>query len=127
MHTFDVAMTGQDHRLVRYCDDFVILCRSEGDARRALHQAQAVLGERHLRLNSEKTRIVSPLEPFDFLGHRFSPDGRVIPPPSLPEVVAKRMVEFASRYRGRTSSRIKSATAEARGMLARLKDAVRRR
>ncbi len=126
LHSFDLAMTRPSHRLVRYCDDFVILCRTEADARAVLRETQAGLRERRLRLNPEKTRVVSPLEPFHFLGHTFSPDGRVVPPPSLPEVVTQRVIDFAGRYRRKTAHRIKAAGSEAKSLLARVKEIVHR-
>ncbi len=95
LHPFDVAITGSGHRLVRYADDFVLLCRSEAEAAQALAEVESTLGERRLRINPEKTRIVPPSEPFQFLGYRFEPDGRVEPPESLPGVVRRRVVEFA--------------------------------
>lgn len=127
LHPFDLAMARPTHRLVRYCDDFVILCRTEADARAVMRESQAALRERRLQLNPDKTRVVSPLEQFQFLGHTFTPDGRVVPPPSLPEVVTRRIVEFANRHRRNTASRIKTAGADAKGFLARIKEAARRR
>lgn len=127
LHSFDLAMARPNHRLVRYCDDFVILCRAEVDARAVMRESQAALRERRLQLNPDKTRVVSPLEQFQFLGHTFTPDGRVVPPPSLPEVVTRRIVEFAGRHRRNTASRIKTAGADAKGFLARIKEAARRR
>ena len=127
LHSFDLAMTKPTHRLVRYCDDFVILCRTEADARAVMRESQATLRERRLRLHPEKTRVVSPLESFKFLGHTFSPDGRVVPPPSLPEVVTQRIIEFAGRHRRNTAGRIKAASTEAKSFLARMKEVVRRR
>jgi RNA-directed DNA polymerase len=54
--------------VVRYADDFVILCRTEEDA----HQAQDIIArwltERGLQLSTEKTRVVNLKDGFDFLG-----------------------------------------------------------
>lgn len=97
LHSFDLALTGEGRTLVRYCDDFVILCASKQEASEALQSAEAALRQRKLRLHSEKTRIVSPDESFDFLGYHFMADGRVIAPRSSPEVVARRVGEFAER------------------------------
>jgi RNA-directed DNA polymerase len=127
LHSFDVVMNRPQHRLVRYCDDFVILCRSEAEARAALREAESTLRERRLRLSSHKTRIVSPLEPFRFLGHTFTPDGRVVPPPSLPDVVTRRIAEFARRHRRDSAARIKAATLDATSLLDRVKNVVLRR
>jgi RNA-directed DNA polymerase len=57
--------------LVRYCDDLVILCRTEAQAREAHRQLEAILERLGLRLNPRKTRLVrltEGREGFDFLG-----------------------------------------------------------
>jgi group II intron reverse transcriptase/maturase len=60
-----------DAHLVRYADDFVILCKERPDF--YLEQAGQVLDRLGLTLNAKKTRILNATqEPFDFLGHRFT-------------------------------------------------------
>ena len=54
--------------LVRYADDFVILCESEDDALKAKETTEEWLGLRGLELSKEKTKIVHISEGFDFLG-----------------------------------------------------------
>jgi RNA-directed DNA polymerase len=54
--------------LVRYADDWVLLCESEEDAQDARRQAQGWLLKRGLRLSKGKTRIAHLSEGFDFLG-----------------------------------------------------------
>ena len=57
--------------LVRYCDDLVILCRTEAQAREAHRQLKAILERLGLHLNPRKTRLVQLTEGhegFDFLG-----------------------------------------------------------
>ena len=54
--------------LVRYADDFVILCESQPDAIKAKEEAQSWLQEVGLELSEEKTRIAHLTEGFDFLG-----------------------------------------------------------
>ena len=57
--------------LVRYADDFVVVCRTAAQAMQAEQRAGAVLAEAGLQLSSEKTRIVEltrSKEGFDFLG-----------------------------------------------------------
>jgi RNA-directed DNA polymerase len=54
--------------LVRYADDFVILCESEDDALKAKETTAEWLGLRGLELSKEKTNIVHVSEGFDFLG-----------------------------------------------------------
>ena len=60
-------------QMVRYADDFVILCRSEDEAKSALARVQTWVGENGLTLHPEKTRIVDATQPggFDFLGYHF--------------------------------------------------------
>ncbi|MBB4285424.1 CRISPR-associated endonuclease Cas1 [Roseospira goensis] len=65
------ATFGPGVRLVRYADDFVLLCRSEAAARRALAGVGTALERLGLSLNPDKTRIVSFDQGFRFLGHLF--------------------------------------------------------
>lgn len=97
MTPFDRKLTGQGFRLVRYCDDFVIQCRTEAEAQVALRAAEQSLAGRRLRLHPDKTGIVPPDGEFEFLGYDFASDGRVIPPPSVPEQVAQQIRTLAHR------------------------------
>ena len=72
LHAFDKAWAKQGTGgLVRYADDFVVLCGSRVQAEQALTRATAVLGDLGLFLHPEKTRIVDlrqGKQGFDFLG-----------------------------------------------------------
>jgi RNA-directed DNA polymerase len=58
--------------MVRYADDFVILCRTAADAQRALELVRTWVTENGLTLHPTKTRIVDArTEGFDFLGYHF--------------------------------------------------------
>lgn len=58
--------------MVRYADDFVILCKTAEDAARALELVKQWVADNGLTLHPEKTRIVdSRTESFDFLGYTF--------------------------------------------------------
>jgi RNA-directed DNA polymerase len=59
--------------MVRYADDFVLLCRSEEEAKAALARVQTWVAENGLTLHPEKTRLVDATQPggFDFLGYHF--------------------------------------------------------
>jgi CRISPR-associated protein Cas1 len=65
------AAFGPGVRLVRYADDFVLLCRTEERARAVLHRVDQVLAHLGLSLNRDKTRVVSFDAGFRFLGHLF--------------------------------------------------------
>jgi RNA-directed DNA polymerase len=54
--------------VVRYADDFVVFCESEGDAEKVITILTDWLKKRGLALSPEKTRIVHLSEGFDFLG-----------------------------------------------------------
>jgi RNA-directed DNA polymerase len=75
LHAFDRAWaergTGE---LVRYADDFVVLCSSRSQAEEAQRRATVLLDELGLSLHPDKTRVVDlreGKEGFDFLGCHF--------------------------------------------------------
>jgi len=75
LHAFDKAFCARGvGELVRYADDFVVLCRSERQANAALQVAGEILGGLGLQLHPEKTKVVDlreGREGFDFLGWHF--------------------------------------------------------
>ena len=60
-----------DLRLVRYADDFLVLCRDETKAQQALELTEEILAALKLRINEAKTRIVDFERGFRFLGVQF--------------------------------------------------------
>jgi RNA-directed DNA polymerase len=72
LNPLDHLMAQQGIEMVRYADDFVILCRSPEEAARALETVQQWTATAGLTLHPTKTRIVDAKEDgFDFLGYRF--------------------------------------------------------
>jgi RNA-directed DNA polymerase len=69
----DHRMAEKGVQMIRYADDFVILCRSEEEARAALREVQEWATSVGLSLHPEKTRIVDATQRggFDFLGYHF--------------------------------------------------------
>jgi RNA-directed DNA polymerase len=68
----DHLMVAEGLEMVRYADDFVILCPSEQEARRALALVTRWTQAHGLVLHPDKTRIVRATGTgFDFLGYRF--------------------------------------------------------
>ncbi|MCL6091172.1 MAG: group II intron reverse transcriptase/maturase [Candidatus Thermoplasmatota archaeon] len=59
----------EDARLIRYCDDFIVL--SSRPFRKAIPFIEAMLNNLNLELSTEKTRITTAKEGFDFLGFHF--------------------------------------------------------
>jgi group II intron reverse transcriptase/maturase len=74
LHVLDEAWASSGRRLgtlVRYCDDFVVLCPTRERVEAARDLAEATLGPLGLRLHPDKTRIADlrqGAEGFDFLG-----------------------------------------------------------
>ncbi len=68
----DHLMAQSGFAMVRYADDFVVLCRSAEEAQRALEMVRAWAAAAGLTLHPTKTRIVdATIDGFDFLGYRF--------------------------------------------------------
>ena len=100
---FDHEMARAGWELVRYADDFVILCRSEAEAQTALAQVRAWMAQAGLVLHPEKTRIVNASQPggFDFLGYHFE-RGMKWPREKSLQKLKDRLREKTSRLDGRT-------------------------
>jgi RNA-directed DNA polymerase len=74
----DHAVAAAGFEMVRYADDFVILCRTAEEAEQALVLVRRWTEAAGLRLHPEKTRLVDMQQPdgFDFLGYHFERDHR---------------------------------------------------
>jgi len=73
LNPLDHLMARQGWQMVRYADDFIILCASEQQAQTALTTVRQWMEAAGLTLHPTKTRIVNASEPggFDFLGYHF--------------------------------------------------------
>jgi len=76
LDALDRRLADSPSEMIRYADDFVILCRSRKEAEEALAQVRAWTQAEGLVLHPEKTRIVDMTQPaeaggFDFLGYHF--------------------------------------------------------
>jgi RNA-directed DNA polymerase len=84
LNPLDHLMAAQGIEMVRYADDFVILCRSPEEAARALAEVQRWTAEAGLKLHPDKTKIVDArTASFDFLGYRFERGRRYPRPKSM--------------------------------------------
>lgn len=93
LHPLDCALAEAGYTLVRYADDFLVLCHSKPEAEAGLTLVRQVLGQLQLALNEEKTRVTHFQAGFRFLGVRFEgqrvspvcPDaGAWVLPPAAP-------------------------------------------
>lgn len=71
LHRLDLSLARRRLALVRYADDFVVLCRSPEHGDRAYRTVRKVLAGLELQLHPAKTRLTSFEEGFDFLGVGF--------------------------------------------------------
>jgi CRISP-associated protein Cas1 len=68
---FDEELLGRDYRLVRFADDFIVLCKDLESAQAAREDARKALARIGLTLNEEKTAVRSFDEGFSYLGYLF--------------------------------------------------------
>ena len=71
---FDHLMTENGHKIVRYADDWIVLCKTKEEAEEVLRKATEWMKENELTLHPTKTRIVNlniEEEYFEFLGYKF--------------------------------------------------------
>jgi RNA-directed DNA polymerase len=79
LHEVDKAMKLAGYKMVRYADDFVILCKSRAEAEAALARVTELVRERGLTLHADKTSLVDTEQAgqgFDFLGYHFESNTR---------------------------------------------------
>lgn len=86
LHTLDEKLAEEGYRLVRYADDFVILCQSQEEAERALGSVRGWMAKNELSLHPDKTHIGDCRKAgqgFEFLGYRFEAGQRMVRRKSL--------------------------------------------
>jgi len=86
LHPQDELMASRGYRMVRYADDFVVLCKSREEAEAALALVQQWVAGNGLRLSPHKTHVGDCRQPgqgFEFLGYRFEAGRRLVRKKSL--------------------------------------------
>jgi RNA-directed DNA polymerase len=86
LHPLDELMAARGYRMVRYADDFVVLCKSREEADAALAEIRAWVADNGLRLHPNKTHVGDCLlagQGFEFLGYRFEAGRRFVRKKSL--------------------------------------------
>jgi RNA-directed DNA polymerase len=103
LHPLDHQMAAAGWEMVRYADDFVILCRTAGEAQAALTAVRTWVSEAGLTLHPEKTRIVDATQRggFDFLGYHFE-RGRKWPRKKSLMKLKERLRQKTPRLSGRS-------------------------
>ncbi|MCJ7789864.1 MAG: reverse transcriptase domain-containing protein, partial [Candidatus Atribacteria bacterium] len=70
LNQFDHEMESRGYKLTRFADDWVVLCRTRGEAIKALEEAIEVLKSLGLTIHPEKTKITHINKGFEFLGYK---------------------------------------------------------
>jgi len=86
LHPLDVKMSKLGYHMVRYADDFVILCKTAPQAQAALEEVKEWVEENGLTLHPDKTHVGDCMEKgqgFEFLGYRFEAGRRWVRDKSL--------------------------------------------
>jgi RNA-directed DNA polymerase len=107
LHPLDQQMVQSGWEMIRYADDFVILCRNEAEAQAALAEVRVWVLAAGLTLHPEKTRVVNANAPggFDFLGYHFE-RGRKWPRRKSLQKLKERVRAKTSRLDGRSLKEI---------------------
>jgi len=108
LHPLDLLMEQGGWRMVRYADDFVILCRTPEEAQAALSQVQTWVTAHGLTLHPDKTKVGDSSQPgqgFEFLGYRFEAGRRLVRKKSL-KAFKDKVRTKTSRSRGDNLMRI---------------------
>lgn len=86
LHPLDEWMFQRGYRMVRYADDFVILCSTADEAQHALDEVRQWVTANGLTLHPDKTHLGDCRQPgqgFEFLGYRFEAGQRWVRKKSL--------------------------------------------
>jgi len=108
LHPLDELMAARGYRMVRYADDFVVLCKSREEAAAALADITAWVTQNGLRLHPDKTHVGDCRlqgQGFEFLGYRFEAGRRWVRKKSLTRL-KDRIRERTRRTRGQSLERI---------------------
>ncbi len=108
LHPLDERMAQRGFAMVRYADDFVVLCRTADDAARALDEVKAWVAANGLALHPDKTHIGDCRvdgRGFDFLGYRFEAGKRWVRKKSR-QALKDKIRSLTRRTRGDSLARI---------------------
>jgi RNA-directed DNA polymerase len=108
LHPLDRHSREKGYRMVRYADDFVVLCRTAEQAQAALGEVRAWVEQNGLKLNADKTHVGDCRQAgqgFEFLGYRFEVGRRWVRRKSL-KALRERIRMRTKRTRGDSLAKI---------------------
>lgn len=116
------ALQARNIKIVRYADDFLVLCKTDAADKEALELTDHVLERMHLHLSQSKTRLTDFDQGFKFLGVIFLRSLVTLPynhpkrilktvsmAPVLPPELAKRYLTIQAAHRPRSTTSEKGA------------------
>ena len=102
LHPLDCRIKQKGYRMVRYADDFVVLCQTAEQAQAALQEVRSWIEQNGLSLNADKTHVGDCRQQgqgFEFLGYRFEAGRRWVRHKSL-KALRERIRTRTKRTRG---------------------------
>lgn len=108
LHPLDVRLAACGWHMVRYADDFVVLCASAAQAQAALAEIRGWVEANGLQLHPDKTHVGDCREAgqgFDFLGYRFEAGQRRVRKKSM-QKLRERIREATRRTRGESLTKV---------------------
>lgn len=106
LHDLDKRMQEHGYRMVRYADDYVVLCREEAEAKQALAEMEQWVSSNGLKLHADKTHMGDWWQAgqgFEFLGYRFEAGQRKVRKKSL-QALKEKIRSKTKRTRGASLS-----------------------
>lgn len=88
----DTLMKSLGYCFIRYCDDFVVLTKTEEEAKKAMDIIAGELAALGLKLKTSKTSVKQIKDGFVFLGYSFN-SGKAIPGPGAAKALFSRLDE----------------------------------
>jgi RNA-directed DNA polymerase len=102
LHPLDRLMHEKGYHMIRYADDFVVMCPNMETAQGALAEIEAWVAQNGLSLHPDKTHVGDcsvPGQGFEFLGYRFEAGKRWVRKKSL-KALRERVRARTKRTRG---------------------------
>jgi RNA-directed DNA polymerase len=108
LHPLDCQMKQKGYRMIRYADDFVVLCQTAEQAQAALEEVRSWVEQNGLSLSVDKTHVGDCRQEgqgFEFLGYRFEAGRRWVRKKSL-KALRDRVRMRTKRTRGDSLAKI---------------------
>lgn len=111
LHKLDKRMTDEGFKMIRYADDFVVMCKTIEESTRGLQVIKEVIADLKLTLHPDKTKIVEVTKEvgFEFLGYLFLENKR--------RPRNKSLIAFRRKVKEKTPRKLGNSLAKVIGVL----------